>query len=82
MSPSEEWLERSGDGSKKGEEDETVLSFSSEMGWVGGDDVSNGDFGFRTDVGAMDEAMKIIAFKKCADLKAPCDVIICGEFGL
>ena len=29
----------------------------------------------------MDEAMKIIAFKNCVDLKAPSDIIICGEFG-
>ena len=60
MSPSEKLLERSGDGATKGREDETTLSFPSEIGWVGGDDVFSGDFGFRTQVGAMDEAMKVI----------------------
>ena len=62
MISSEDWLERSGDIAKKGGEDETVLSFPSEIGRVGGDDVSNGDFGFKTNVGPADEAMKIIAF--------------------
>ena len=81
MSPSKEWLERSGDGAKEGEEYDVVLSFPSEIGWIGGGSVSSGDVGLRVKTATIYEAKQIIAFKKCADLEAPSDVIVCGEFG-